>query len=129
MTIEKKTYHSGPYREYFAQGTLVDGVVYLSGQIGADENGNTPREIAEQTRIAYANTREVLAQFGADMSNVVDETWFVTDMNELLENVDAVYTARTEAYASSPELCQTLVQVSGLVAPELKIEIKCVAHL
>lgn len=129
MRIEKKTYHSGPYREYFAQGTLVDGVVYLSGQIGQDENGDTPPDIAEQTRIAYANIQRVLAQFGADMSNVVDETWFVTDVNELLENADAVYTARGEAYGTRPELCQTLVQVSGLVAPELKIEIKCVAHI
>lgn len=129
MTIEKKTYRSGPYEEYFAQGTQVGDVIYLSGQIGTDEHGNTPASIAEQTRIAYANTREVLAQFSAVMANVVDETWFVTDMAELLENIEAVYAAREAAYGSRPDLCQTLVQVSGLVEPALKIEIKCIAHL
>ena len=71
----------------------------------------------------------VLEQFGADMSNIVDETIFVTDMEEFFAAVEAVYSARVEAYGGSPEACQTLIQVGALALPELKIEIKCTAHL
>ena len=129
MTIDKKTFRSGPYQEFFAQGTLVGNILYLSGQIGVDDDGNTPTSIAEQTDLAYKNMQDVLAQFGADMHNIVDETYFVTDMEELFANIDDVYGAREAAYGGSPEACQTLVQVAGLVSPELKIEIKCTAHL
>ncbi|MCP4375867.1 MAG: RidA family protein, partial [bacterium] len=72
MTIEKKTYRSGQYQEFFAQGTQVENVLYLSGQVGVDRDGNTPTSIADQTKVAYANTLDTLAQFGADMSNIVD---------------------------------------------------------
>ena len=129
MAIKKKTFRTGPYQDYFAQGVLVENVVYLSGQIGTDINGNIPDSIADQTRLAYSNMQEVLTEFGADMSNVVDETYFVTDMDEFLGDVEGVYVARQEAYQGSPEVCQTVVQVSGLISPELKIEIKCVAHI
>ena len=129
MTIEKKTYRSGPFQNYFAQGTQVGNVLYLSGQIGIDQDGNIPNGIVEQTKIAYSNMREVLSQFGADMSNIVDETYFVTDMNELFGSIEEVYSAREVAYEGTPEVCQTLLQVVALAQPELKIEIKSIAHL
>jgi enamine deaminase RidA (YjgF/YER057c/UK114 family) len=129
MTIEKKTYRSGPYQDFFAQATQVGNVLYLSGQVGIDREGNTPASIADQTRIAYTNMQDTLAQFGADMSNIVDETFFVTDMHELFVNIEDVYGAREAAYGGKPEVSQTVVQVVALVQPELKIEIKCIAHL
>jgi len=129
MTIEKKTYRSGPYQDFFAQGTQVGNVLYLSGQVGIDRDGNTSANIADQTKAAYTNMQDTLSQFGADMSNIVDETFFVTDMDELFGNIEDVYGAREAAYGGNPEVSQTVVQVVALVQPELKIEIKCVAHL
>ncbi|MCG7965847.1 MAG: RidA family protein [Candidatus Thiodiazotropha taylori] len=129
MAIEKKTYRSGPYQEFFAQGTLVGNILYMSGQIGIDQDGNIPADIADQMKIAYTNLQDVLAQFGADMSNIVDETYFVTDMSEFMDNAEDVYGVREAAYGSNPEVCQTLVQVLALADPDLKIEIKCTAHL
>ncbi len=129
MTIEKKTYRSGPYQDFFAQGTQVGNVLYLSGQVGIDRDGNTPTSIADQTKVAYTNMQDTLSRFGADMSNIVDETFFVTDMNELFGNIEDVYGAREAAYGGNPEVSQTVLQVVALVQPELKIEIKCIAHL
>ena len=129
MAIDKKTYRDGPFKDYIAQGTQVGNMLYLAGQVGISENGDVPANIAEQTAIAYSNMKHVLSQFGADMGNIVDETFFVTDMNELMENVEAVYGEREAAYGSMPEVSQTVVQVVALVQPELKIEIKCIAHL
>jgi enamine deaminase RidA (YjgF/YER057c/UK114 family) len=129
MKTEKKTYRSGPFQDFFAEGTQVGNTLYLSGQVGIDQDGNTPAGIADQTKVAYTNMQDILAQFGADMSNIVDEIFFVTDMHELFGNIEDVYGAREAAYGGTPEVCQTLVQVAALVQPELKIEIKCIAHL
>ena len=129
MKTEKKTYRSGPFQDFFAEGTQVGNTLYLSGQVGIDRDGNTPTSIADQTKVAYTNMQDVLSQFGAEMSNIVDETFFVTDMNELFGNIEDVYGVREAAYGGTPEVCQTLVQVVALVQPELKIEIKCIAHL
>jgi enamine deaminase RidA (YjgF/YER057c/UK114 family) len=63
------------------------------------------------------------------MSNIVDETFFVTNMKELFDNLEDVYGERETAYVGKPEVSQTVVQVVALVQPELKIEIKCVARL
>ncbi len=129
MTVERETYRSGPYQEYFAQGTQLGNTLYLSGHIGIDQDGNTPAGIADQAKVAYANIHDVLSQFGSDMSNIVDETFFVTDMDELFADIEAVYGAREAAYGGNPDVCQTVVQVVALVQPELKIELKCTAHL
>ncbi len=129
MTIDKKTYRSGPFHEFFAQGTQVGNVLYLAGQVGIDREGSAPTGIADQAKVAYTNMQDVLGHFGADMSNVVDETFFVTDMGELMTNVEDVYSAREAAYGGIAEVSQTVVQVAALVQPELKIEIKCIAHL
>ncbi|GGW76353.1 Rid family hydrolase [Alteromonas halophila] len=129
MTIRKKTYRSGPFKDFIAQGTQVGNVLYMAGQVGITDSGNVPASLEEQTAVAYSNLKHVLSQFGADMGNIVDETFFVTDMNELMENVETVYSQRESAYGGKPEVSQTVVQVAALVQPELKIEIKCIAHL
>ena len=129
MTINKKSFRNGPYAALMAQAVQVGNILYLSGQVGMDDNGKAPADITEQTALAYSNIKSVLAEFGADMSNIVDETYFVTDVQEVMKNVGSVFAARESAYGQPPEVCQTLIGVSALVDPALKIEIKCVAHL
>lgn len=129
MSVEKQTYRSGPFKEVFAQGVKVGNVLYLAGQVGVDASGIAGADMTTQITLAYENIRRVLSKFDASLDHIVDETVFVTDMSELMANADAVFGARAKAYGGIPEVCQTLVQVSALVLPELKLEIKCVAHL
>ncbi|HBQ10651.1 MAG: RidA family protein [Sandaracinaceae bacterium] len=131
MSIEKKTYRSGPWKDVFAQGVRVGDRLYLAGQVSMDESGAVvgAGDIAAQVRTTYGNIARVLGQFGATMENVVDETLFVTDMAMVMDNLEAVGGARAEAYGGTAEVSQTMVQVAGLVMPELLIEIKCVAQL
>jgi enamine deaminase RidA (YjgF/YER057c/UK114 family) len=63
------------------------------------------------------------------MDNIIDETWFVTDMDECMENVADIFGAREAVYGRKPEVSQTLIGVSALVTPVNKVEIKCIAHL
>ena len=129
MTIEKQVFRSGPYKDLFAQGVKVGNILYLAGQVGVDSAGKPGADIVEQTKFAYENIKKVLAEFDASMTNIVDETMFVTDIAETMSNAETIFAVRQEAYEEIPEVCQTLIQVSALVLPELKLEIKCVAHL
>jgi enamine deaminase RidA (YjgF/YER057c/UK114 family) len=129
MTLTKQVFRSGPYADLIAQGVKVGNILYLSGQVGMDEAGNIPTTMTEQTVLAYANIRAVLAEFGAGLDNIVDETFLVTSVEETHENLKAIYGARAEAYGRTPEVTQTLIGVAGLVLPKLKLEIKCIAHL
>ncbi|MCP3952228.1 MAG: RidA family protein, partial [Desulfobacterales bacterium] len=97
--------------------------------VGIDDAGTPGADIIAQTKFAYANIRKVLAEFDATMDNIVDETWFVTDVNEIMVNAETIFESRAGAYGGLPEVSQTLVQVAALILPELKIEIKCIAHL
>jgi enamine deaminase RidA (YjgF/YER057c/UK114 family) len=94
-----------------------------------DDSGAIPEDLLSQMKLAYQNVATVLAEFGADMDNIVDETWFVTDVNDCMAQVEALFTERHMIYGKAPEVSQTLVQVGALVDPALKIEIKCVAAL
>ena len=129
MALSKKVFRSGPYADLIAQGVQVGNTLYLSGQVGMDEAGNIPNSMAEQTALAYANIRAVLAEFGASFDNIVDETFLVTSVEETHEQLEAIYGARAEAYGGSPEVTQTLIGVAGLLLPALKLEIKCIAQL
>ena len=129
MPIEKKLFRGGPYADLFSQGVQVGNTLYMAGQVAMDKAGAIPEDLVEQMKLAYQNVAAVLAEFGADMDNIVDETWFVTDVNDCMAKVEALFTERHMIYGKAPEVSQTLVQVGALVDPSLKIEIKCVAVL
>lgn len=127
--MERKVFRSGPYAELIAQAVQVGDVIYLSGQVGVDEQGDAPDSLVAQTILAYEHVKAVLAEFGATLHNVVEETVFVTDMAQTMAQVQEVFAARAAAYGGRPDVTQTLVAVSALVDPAFKIEIKCTAHL
>jgi enamine deaminase RidA (YjgF/YER057c/UK114 family) len=131
MAISKETKRLGmPWeKEYgYSQAVKVRNTIYLAGQVSHDDKGNIvgPGDMEAQMRQAYANIEKVLAQYGAMIDNVVDETLFVTDM-------DAAYAARVkcrqEVFSGNPEVASTIVQIQRLAFPELMIEIKCVAKV
>ena len=127
--MERKVFRSGPYAELIAQAVQVGDVIYLSGQVGVDEQGDAPDSLVAQTTLAYEHVKAVLAEFGATLHNVVEETVFVTDMAQTMAEVQEVFAARAAAYGGRPDVTQTLVAVSALVDPAFKIEIKCTARL
>ena len=129
MAIDKKVFRNGPYADLFCQGVRVGDTLYMAGQVGTDENGTAPDDLLAQMKHAYVHVQSVLAEYGGTMDNVVDETWFVTDIDDTMAKVGELFAARAEIYGKKPEVSQTLVQVAGLVDPSFKIEIKCVACL
>ena len=85
--MQRKVFRSGPYAELIAQAVQVDNTLYLSGQVGVDASGAAPDSVVEQTTLAYEHVKAVLAEFGASLENVVEETVFVTDMAQVMNQV------------------------------------------
>ncbi len=129
MKIDKKLFRAGPYSDFFSQGVQVGNILTLAGQLGDDAEGKIPESIREQMENCYKNIQNVLNEFGASLENIIDETWFVTDVNECMANVDEIFSAREKIYGCKPEVSQTLVGTTSLVLPDCKIEIKCIASL
>ena len=70
----------GPY----SQATVINGMVYTSGQIALDPAtgelvGTT---IAEQAKQVMENLKAILAEAGTKPENVVKTLCFLTDMND-----------------------------------------------
>lgn len=131
MTINKeaKSLNMPWEQEYgYSQAVKVGDTIYLSGQVSHDDKGEIVgiNDMEAQMRQAYANIKKLLAEYGAGVDNIVDETWFVTD-------IEAAYAAavkcRKEIFCGIPMLANTLVQIERLAFPELMIEIKCVAKV
>ena len=127
--MNKKLLREGPYADFFSQGVQVGNMLTLAGQIGIDADGNIPEDIKGQMVISYENIKNVLKEFNASLDNVIDETWFVTDVEDCMNNVGDIFAERERIYGCKPEVSQTLVGTSALVQPNLKIEIKCIAYV
>ena len=127
MALDKKLFRNGPYADLFSQGVQVGNTLHMAGQVGTGASGTAPDSLVEQMKNAYQHVESVLKEFDCTMDNVVEETWFVTDMHECMNQVQDLFAARQAIYGKPPEVAQTLVQVVALVDPSFKIEIKCVA--
>lgn len=131
MTInkEEKNLNVPWEKEYaYSQAVKVGDTIYLSGQISHDETGKIvgAGDVAAQIRQAYANIKKLLTEYGATLENIVDETWFVTN----IESADAAGgKLRKEIYSGRPVAALTVVQIQRLAFPDLLIEIKCVAKV
>ena len=129
MKLDKKLFRDGPYSDFFSQGVQVGNILTLAGQLGDGEDGEIPESIKGQMENCYRHIQNVLNEFGASLDNVIDETWFVTDVEDCMDNVGEIFMARERIYGCKPEVSQTLIGTTALVAPSYKIEIKCIAHL
>ena len=127
--MKKELLREGPYADFFSQGVQVGNILTLAGQIGVDKEGNTPDDMKGQMIICYENIINILGEFDASLENIIDETWFVTDVEECMQNVSEIFSEREKIYGCKPEVSQTLIGTSALVQPNLKIEIKCIAYI
>jgi enamine deaminase RidA (YjgF/YER057c/UK114 family) len=104
----------------------VDGgrTVYIAGQVPLDKNGKLvgAGDFAAQARQTFENLKVALAASGADFSNVVDMTTYVTDMSQ----IDAYRKVRN-AYMTPPLPAASLVEVKALFRPDVMLEVSAIA--
>jgi enamine deaminase RidA (YjgF/YER057c/UK114 family) len=131
VSPEKQEVRKGPFARFIADGVRSGDVVTLSGQVSIDAKGAVvaPGDLVGQTRQVYGLIGGILSEFGATMENVVDEMWLVTDIADAMAKSREMFALRGEVYGERAAVSQTMVQVGGLVMPELLIEIKVIARV
>jgi enamine deaminase RidA (YjgF/YER057c/UK114 family) len=100
-------------------------LVAVAGQVAWDADGRVVGgdDIEAQARQVFANLRTALASAGTDVAHVVKLTIFLTD----IADVAVVRRVRNEFVDPASPPASTLVAVTALVDPALKIEIEALA--
>ncbi|NBG66277.1 RidA family protein [Acidiluteibacter ferrifornacis] len=109
----------GPY----SQAILIENTLYISGQIALDANtGELENEnIQKETKKVMDNLGSVLNEAGADYSNIVKCSIFVSDLNNFAA-INEVYAN----YFTSDFPARETVEVSRL-PKDVNVEISAIA--
>ena len=101
--------------------------VFIAGQIAFNsKNVFEEKTFAGQFRQTLKNTLAVLAEAGGGPEHIVRMTWYVTDKREYLDAVKEVGAAYRELIGRHYP-AMAVVQVSGLMEDEAKLEIETTA--
>ena len=112
----------------FSNGIAATGqLVFIAGQIGWTGEGNwEARDFAGQFRQALHNVITVLKEAQGRPEHIVRLTWYVLDKDEYknsLENLGPIYRELMGRHYPT----MAVVQVSGLVEDEARLEIEATA--
>jgi enamine deaminase RidA (YjgF/YER057c/UK114 family) len=99
-------------------------LVWVSGVVGMDDAGNVPESTVAQFDLAMDVMDQCLRAAGAGPEHVVKVQVFLTDVGER-----AAINPRRIDYFGEHRPASTLVEVSALVDPRLKVEIECQAYV
>ena len=98
--------------------------VWLSGMVGMQADGTIPEDVVEQFRIAMDSIDRCLREAGGRPEQVVKVQVFMTDIEER-PRINPI----RQDYFGEHRPASTLVEVSKLIDPRLKVEIEAVAYL
>ena len=112
----------------FSNGVACRGtLVFIAGQIGWTGQGEwQERSFAGQFRQALANILAVLKEANGGPEHIVRLTWYVLDRKEYLASLREVGAAYRELMGRNYP-AMAVVQVSGLVEDEARLEIEATA--
>jgi len=112
----------------FSNGIVASGrMVFIAGQVGWTGQGEwKEKSFAGQFRQTIQNILDVLAEAKGKPEHIVRLTWYVLDRDEYLASLKEVGAAYRELMGRHyPTMA--VVQVSGLVESQAKLEIEATA--
>jgi 2-iminobutanoate/2-iminopropanoate deaminase len=108
----------------FSPGILVDGTLYVSGQIGQDlKTKQVAADFETEVKTVLGNIGIVLKAAGMTYKDVVSVQVYLTDMDRFAR-MNAVYVT----FFPDPRPARTTVGVTKLAAPDAHIEITVTAR-
>jgi len=115
----------------YAHVTIVNAgrQIHIAGQVALNLAGEVvgKGDLAAQAAQVYANLGHALAAAGASFADVFKIVTYVVDITP--EKVASVRTARAAAFGAGPFPASTMVGVTGLVLPDLLVEVEAIAAL
>ncbi|HRD74718.1 MAG TPA: RidA family protein [Hyphomicrobiaceae bacterium] len=125
---------AGPVFGMYSHVSIVEPgtrTAYIAGQVAVDRAGLIvgPNDLAAQVPVVFANLEGILADLRASFDDVIELRTYVVGR----ENLDAWFKARTAVYTrlypNGKWPPNTLVIVSALNRPELRLEISATVAL
>ena len=108
----------------FSPAVLVDGTLYVSGQIGRDlKTQKVPEDFEAEVRQVLDSIGIILREAKMNYADVVSVQVYLTDM-AMFQRMNAVYTT----YFKTNLPTRTTVGVAKLAIPEARVEITVTAH-
>ncbi|MBT5263245.1 MAG: RidA family protein [Rhodospirillaceae bacterium] len=98
--------------------------IWLSGMVGVDGDGNIPEDTVDQFQIAMDTIDRCLRHAGGRPDQIVKVQVFMTDISER-QRINPI----RQKYFGDNRPASTLVEVSALVDPRMKVEIEAVAYV
>jgi 2-iminobutanoate/2-iminopropanoate deaminase len=115
---------AGTAAPLFSPGILVDGTLYVAGQIGQDlKTKQVPEDFEAEVRTCLDRIGIILKAAGMSFQDTVSVNVYITDM-DLFARMNAVY----GTYFKEPRPARTTVGVSKLALPNARIEINLTAR-
>jgi len=110
----------------YSRAIRTGDTVRVAGTIATDDDGAVvaPGDAYEQTKHAFEIVADALADLDAAIADVVQTRMYVTD----IEDQERVGEAHSEFFADVRPVA-TMVEVSGLAAPEAVVEVEAVAQV
>jgi len=109
----------------FSPAVKSKGFLFISGQVGARPDGTAPESVADQTEWALKRVEELLRIAGLGLEDLVDVTSYHVD----IENTLPDFMEAKRKFIKAPYPAWSIIGISGLSRPELKVEIRAVAAL
>jgi 2-iminobutanoate/2-iminopropanoate deaminase len=99
-------------------------MIFVTGQIAMDENGNAvaPKDIKKQTEYVFENIKKILNEADSSLDDVVKAVIYVTDISKF-KDISAI---RNKYFANSKPV-STLVEINKTVKEGCDIEIEVIA--
>ncbi len=116
-----------PRPKGYANGVLAKGsMVFVAGIVGWDTDGNFEDEFLGQFRKTLENTVAILAEAGAEPAHITRMTWYLTNRDVYLSNMEAVGQIYKEIMGRVfPAMA--VVEVAALMEDKALVEIETTA--
>ena len=109
---------------HYCHVTKAGNLIWVSGTVGMRADNSIPNDVVEQFEVAIANLDACLKAAGASAEHVVKVTVYLTSVADR-----ARINPIRQRYFGPNRPASTLVEVSALVHPALKVEIEAQAVL
>ncbi|MBC8012216.1 MAG: RidA family protein [Burkholderiales bacterium] len=113
------------YKEHGYSPAILSGdLLFVSGMVGAREDGTPEPDLAAQIQLAFDNLQGVLEAAGCTFDDVVDVTMFLVDPEA---SMDLMIAAMRKAFPGEPYPNVTATGVNWLAG--FQFEIKVIARV
>lgn len=100
-------------------------LVFISGQAGVEMDGTIPADLGAQARLMFDKLDIALDAVGASPGHVTRITVYIVDLEKI--DPSPVYQAIRDYFPDGAKPASTIVGVSALALPGLKVEIEAMA--